>query len=131
MKTIFAKTLALTAFVMLAGAQTALAGPPDPDPVPCEDLGSHVHDCAAQLSVVFNTIGGALSVSDRDESKLQSKVCAADDKLHIEPVPKTDDAILKLQNIIDTVNSKAKISAADAAEITYDAMDAQDCISSL
>ena len=59
-----------------------------------------------------------MSVNARDESKLQSKVCAADDKLEVLPSPKTGNAIQKLQDIIDTVNSKAKISSTDAENIS-------------
>ena len=72
-----------------------------------------------------------MSLNDRDESKLKSKVCAADNKLHIMPTPKTGDAIQKLQDIIDTVNSKAKISEDDAGNISYEAYLAQFCIGNL
>jgi hypothetical protein len=127
----------LTITLMLGLSQSVFAGsndrgPPAPDSgePPCDlSIKLHAdHECRAQLATVFYTIGGADSVYSRDESKLQSKVCAADSKLHVEPVAKTDDAVQKLQDIIDTVNSKRKISPADAADIADDAYDAQTCI---
>ena len=127
-KSIAGKLLAIT--LMLGFSQVTLAkGPPDPDPAPCnlEDAAVHDHACRLELKVVFDTIGGALSGNDRDASKLQSKVCAADSKVEI---GKTEDAVQKLQNIIDTVNTKAKIDAADAAEIAAEAQAAADAIAS-
>jgi hypothetical protein len=126
----------LTLSLSMAASQSALAGKPTDPPPPtltCDltDEVLHEHGCRVELLDVFYAIGGAMSVSDRDESKLKSKVCAADNKLHIMPTPKTDDAIQKLQNIIDTVNSKAKISEDDAGNISYEAYLAQICIGNL
>lgn len=121
----------LAVTLMLGFSQVTLAkGPPPADGPTCSDLGdatAHDHACRIELLAVFDTIGGAWSVNPRDESKLQSKVCAADDKVEID---KTDDAVKKLQNIIDTVNTKAKIDAADAAEIAAEAQAAADAIAS-
>jgi len=128
----------LTMTLSLGAFQAAIAvppGPPDPDPgePPC-NLNVPPHDdhaCRAQLNGLFLTIGGADSVNLRDESKLQSKVCAADEKLHVTPSPKTGDAIQKLADIIETVNSKKKISVADAAAIEAEAVLAQICVGSI
>ena len=124
----------LTLSLTLAASHSALAkGPPPPTTVSCNlTLEIHgEHDCRVELLSVFDEIAGAMSVNIRDESKLLSKVCAADDKLHVMPSAKTSDAIKKLQNIIDTVNSKVKISEDDAGDISYEAYLAQICIGDL
>lgn len=125
----------LTLSLSLVAAQYALAEKPTkPRPPPtltCVLDESHDAHCGVELQAVFYAIGGAMSVSDRDESRLKSKVCAADNKLHTMPTPKTDDSIQKLQDIIDTVNSKAKISEDDARNISYEAYLAQSCIGNL
>jgi len=62
------------------------------------------HYCAGDLLNVFDEIGELSGVGNnpgRDELNLQSKVCAADNKLHVEPPkpPKTENAIDKLKDI--------------------------------
>jgi hypothetical protein len=64
------------------------------------------HDCVEELVEVWNAIDDL--PDGRDETNLKLKVCAADNKLHIDP-PKTQDAIDKLINIKDTVGTKRKI----------------------
>ena len=123
----------LTLSLSLVAAQSALAKPPSPGTPSCvlTELSHDAHGCRVALLTVFDAIAGGMSVNARDESKLQSKVCSADDKLEVLPSPKTDDAIQKLQDIIDTVNSKAKISEDDAGNISYEAYMAQICIGNL
>lgn len=123
--------LLLTIPLSLAASQSAVA---NPNSTPTCDLAKrdhNAHGCLVELLAVFDVIGGAMSVSAKDEPKLQSKVCAADDKLEVTPSPKTADAIKKLENIIVTVNSKAKIVDTDAAEIAAEAVLAQLCIGEL
>ena len=124
----------LTLSLTLAAAQSALAGKPaDPPPTLACDLTKedlHAHKCRVELNGVAYAIGGA-ELNDKDAPRLQSKLCAADNKLHVTPTPKTSDAIQKLQDIIDTVNSKRKISQEDAANISGEALLAQDCIGKL
>jgi len=128
----------LTIGLSLAASQYALAekptdgGPPPPSTPSC-DMTESSHDahCGLALLTVFDAIADGTSVNARDESKLQSKVCSADDKLEVSPFPKTGDAIQKLQDIIDTVNSKRKISDKDAKYISDQAVLAQICVGSL
>ena len=127
----------LTVCLTLAASQSALAGGPDnkppsdkpPAPLTC-NLNDHTHACTADLLGVAYAINWA-DLNDKDASRLQSKLCAADNKLHVMPTPKTSDAIQKLQDIIDTVNSTRKISQEDAANISGEALLAQDCIGKL
>lgn len=127
----------LTLSLSLAAAPYALAekptDPPPPPSTPSCDMTESSHDahCGLALLTVFDAIADGMSVSTRDESKLQSKVCSADDKLEVSPFPKTGDAIQKLQDIIDTVNSKRKISDKDAKYISDQAVLAQICVGSL
>lgn len=91
-------------------------GPPDPKehcdlPKRHESLINHI--CVIALLEVFNTIEDAsnVNVNARDKSTLQSKVCDADDKLEVIPTPdrKFDDAVQKLTDVINAVDTKAKI----------------------
>jgi hypothetical protein len=112
----------LTLSLTLAASQSALAGKPSdkpPPPLTC-NLNDHTHACITELRGVSYAIDWA-TLNDKDASRLQSKLCAADNKLHVTPTAKTIDAIQKLQDIIDTVNSKKKISQEDAATISGEA----------
>jgi hypothetical protein len=111
-------------------------GPPDPE-IDCQTLifhtliGPQEHICIAELLTVFNTIGNASDddVNPRDKSRLQSKACAADDKLEVTPVPKFADAHKKLDDLIQTVANKAKIVDVEN-KITDAALAAKACIPS-
>ena len=137
MKTQKLAAMLLTLALSLGASQVVLAEKPSDNPPPpstpsCDMTeSSHEAHCGLALRTVFDAIAGGMSVNARDESKLQSKLCSADDKLEVSPFPKTGDAIQKLQDIIDTVNSKQKISYKDAKDISDQAVLAQICVGSL
>jgi hypothetical protein len=122
-------------------------GPPDPEldcslPVRHAVISLTDHICIEELLEVFNTIGDASpdNINLRDQSRLQSKVCAADDKLEVMPTPdrKFDDAVKKLNEVISTVVTKPKIvddggkikEAAECAIYCINTRDTADCPSS-
>lgn len=101
-------------------------GPPPPKGIDLCDLTDHTHACASELRLVNWEILAA-DLNARDEESMLSKVCAADEKVE---AGKTPDAVQKLYDIINTVNSKMKISATDATNIGAEAQAAADAIGS-
>jgi hypothetical protein len=94
----------LTVTLSLGVSQAVQADPnPDPpgkpDPQECT-VTLHIllpedHACASKLFAVWEAIDELPDIGNnpgRDRLNLQSKVCAADNKLHVDP-PKTEDAI--------------------------------------
>lgn len=111
-------------------------GPPDPEldcslPVQHAVILPSDHICIEELLEVFKEIANSsdANVNPRDKSRLQSKVCAADDKLEVTPIPKFADARQKLDDIIQTIANKAKIVDVEN-KITNAAVTAKGCIPS-
>ena len=119
----------LTVTLILGVSQAVHAGPNPPGkperqtctlPLHTVIVAADPHACITELIDVWDAIARLPDVEyvpGRDELNLQSKVCAADNKLHAIP-PKTQNAIDKLEDIKLTVSNKKKIAKADKDDIT-------------
>jgi hypothetical protein len=114
-------TTLLTITLSLGASQAALA----------EDFTTHGHLCGDQLNTVVAQIAATEFAQPAEVGRLQSKVTAADGKLH---VGKPDDAYYKLEDITSKVLSllsntrKEKIDPIEGPQIITDVEAAQACI---